>query len=39
MFNLYNKIWILVSSTGKVFDNLIKDLGFNPRLYKKLIVS
>ena len=29
--------WVPVSSTGKVFDGCIKDLGFNSRLHQKLI--
>ena len=29
--------WVPVSSTGKVFDGCIRDLGFNPRLHQKLI--
>ena len=28
--NYIFKLWVLVSSTSKVFDNCIKDLGFNP---------
>ena len=31
------KLWISVSSTGKVSDGCIRDLGFNPWLYQKLI--
>ena len=30
-------MWIPVSSTGKGSDGCIRDLGFNPRLHKKLI--
>ena len=29
--------WIPVSSTGKVSDGYIRNLGFNPRLHQKLI--
>ena len=29
--------WVPISSTGKVSDGCIKDLGFNPRLHQKLI--
>ena len=29
--------WVPVSSTGKVSDDCIRDLGFNPRLHQKLI--
>ena len=31
------KMWVPVSSTGKVSDGCIRDLGFNPRLHQKLI--
>ena len=31
------KKWVPVSSTGKVSDGCIRDLGFNPCLYQKLI--
>ena len=30
-------LWVLASSTGKVFDGGIRDLRFNPCLYQKLI--
>ena len=30
-------LWVPVSSTSKVSDSCIRDLGFNPRLYQKLI--
>ena len=29
--------WISVSSTGKISDSCIRNLGFNPHLYQKLI--
>ena len=29
--------YIPVSFTGKISDGCIRDLGFNPRLYQKLI--
>ena len=29
--------WVPVSSTGKVSDGCIRDLGFNPRLHQKLV--
>ena len=29
--------WVPISSTGKVSDDYIRDLGFNPHLYQKLI--
>ena len=32
-----NMGWVPVSSTGKVFYDCIRDLGFNPCLHKKLI--
>ena len=28
-------VWILVYLTGKIFNNRIKNLKFNPRLYLK----
>ena len=31
------KKWVPVSSTDKVSDGCIRDLGFNPRLHQKLI--
>ena len=31
------KQWVPISSIGKVSNGCIKDLGFNPRLHKKLI--
>ena len=36
-FKFKNKQWVPVSSTDKVFDGCIRDLGFNSRLYQKLI--
>ena len=33
-FDLSNKMWFPVSSTGKVSDGCIRDLGFNPRLHQ-----
>ena len=30
-------MWVLISSTSKVSDSWIRDLGFNPRLHQKLI--
>ena len=33
----YFVLWVPVSSTGKISDGCIRDLGFNPRLYQKLI--
>ena len=30
-------LWVLVNSTGKIFDSCKKDLGFNFRLHQKLI--
>ena len=30
-------VWVSVNSISKFFDNLIRDLGFNLRLHKKLI--
>ena len=33
----YRKLWIPVSSTDKVSDSCIRDLGFNPCLHQKLI--
>ena len=37
-FNLINnRLWVLISSTGKISDSCIRDLRFNPRLYQKLI--
>ena len=29
-------MWVPVNSTGKVSDDCIRNLGFNPRLHKKL---
>ena len=37
LFQLTFTLWVLVSSTGKVFDGCIRDLGFNPSLHQKLI--
>ena len=31
--------WVLISSTGEVSYSCIRDLGFNLRLYQKLMVS
>ena len=31
------KLWVPVSSTGKVSDSCIKGLWFNPRVHQKLI--
>ena len=31
-------MWVPVSSTGKISDGYIRDLGFNPYLHQKLIV-
>ena len=36
-FNCWNKMWIPISSTGKVSDGCIRDLRFNPRLHQKPI--
>ena len=33
----YFVLWVPVSSTGKISDGCIRDLGFNPRLHQKLI--
>ena len=33
----FNELWVLISLTGKVSDDWIRDLGFNPRLHQKLI--
>ena len=30
-------MWVPISSSGKVFDGCIRDLGFNPHLHQKLI--
>ena len=30
-------MWVQVNLTGKVSDGCIRDLGFNPCLYQKLI--
>ena len=30
-------MWVPISSTGKVSNGCIRDLGFNPRLYQNLI--
>jgi len=30
-------LWVLINSTGKVFNDYIKDLRFNPYLHQKLI--
>ena len=32
-----SELWVPVSSTGKISDACIRDLGFNPRLHQKLI--
>ena len=32
-----SELWVPVSSTGKISDGCIRDLGFNPRLHQKLI--
>ena len=37
MLHKQNEGWVPVSSTGKIFDGCIRDLGFNPRLHQKLI--
>ena len=34
---LSTKMWVPVSSISKVSDGCIRDIGFNSRLYKKLI--
>ena len=34
-FNIYLRLWIPVSSIGKVSDSWIRDIGFNPHLHKK----
>ena len=31
----FKQEWVLISSTGKIFDGCIRDLGFNPRLHQK----
>ena len=33
----YTQLWVPVSSTDKVSDGYIRDLGLNPRLHQKLI--
>ena len=33
----YKLMWGLVNSTDKVFNDRIRDLGFNPRLHQKPI--
>ena len=32
-----SELWVPVSSTGKISDGCIRDLGFNPRLHQKWI--
>ena len=36
-FKLEPVTWIPISSTGKIYDSYIKDLGFNPCLHQNLI--
>ena len=37
LIRFYQWLWVLVSLTSKVSDGCIRDLGFNPYLYQKLI--
>ena len=37
IINKGSKMWVSVSSISKIFEGLIRDMGFNPRLHKKLI--
>ena len=36
-FEMVYWLWVLVSSTGKVSNGCIRDLGFNSHLHQKLI--
>ena len=37
LYRAYKLMCVIVSSTGKVYNSCIRDLGFNPCLYKKFI--
>ena len=37
LYRAYKLTCVIVSSTGKVYNSCIRDLGFNPCLHKKFI--